>query len=78
MAAGQLSDVGRFARILAAYRLLPGVPTLAVWILIATEALAGVALLRGARGGTRTPRGTRGAGRRRCQAEDPLPSSTVR
>jgi hypothetical protein len=49
MAAGQLSDVAGFARILATYRVLPGdVTTLAAWIVIATEALAGVALLRGA------------------------------
>ena len=52
MAAGQLSDVGGFARILGTYRALPGdLPTLAAWVLIGAEALAGVALLRCARGG---------------------------
>lgn len=52
MAVGQLSDVGAFARILGTYRVLPGdLTTLAAWVLIATEALAGVALLRGAGGG---------------------------
>ena len=52
MAAGQLSDVGAFTRILGTYRVLPGdVPTFAAWTFIATEALAGVALLRRARYG---------------------------
>jgi hypothetical protein len=52
MAAGQVSDVGGFARILDSYQLFPGsVPTLAAWMFIATEAAAGVALLRRARGG---------------------------
>lgn len=52
MAAGQLSDVGGFARILGTYRVLPGdVPILAAWAFIAAEALAAVALLRRARYG---------------------------
>ena len=52
MAAGQVSDVGSFARILDAYRVFPGdVPTLAAWLFMATEATAGVVLLRRARWG---------------------------
>jgi hypothetical protein len=52
MAAGQLSDVGGFARILDTYRVLPGdAPTLVAWIFIGTEAAAGVALLRRIRHG---------------------------
>ena len=52
MAAGQLSDVDGFVRILGTYQVLPGdLPTFAAWILIVTEAVAGVALLRGAQGG---------------------------
>jgi hypothetical protein len=52
MAAGQLSDVGGFAGILGTYRVFPGdAPTLAAWILIVTEAAAGVALLRHTRHG---------------------------
>lgn len=50
MAAGQVSDAGGFARILDAYRALPGTaPTIVAWALILAEAGAGVALLRRAR-----------------------------
>jgi len=52
MAAGQLSDVGGFAAILDTYRVFPGDgPTLAAWILIGSEAAAGVALLSHTRHG---------------------------
>jgi hypothetical protein len=52
MAAGQLSDVGGFARILGTYRLLPTallVPT--AWVLAGAEVMAGILLLRGRRCG---------------------------
>lgn len=52
MAAGQLSDVGGFARILDGYRMFPGrMPTVAAWAFIAAEVMAGAALVRGRRGG---------------------------
>ena len=51
MAAGQLSDVDGFIRILGTYQVLPGdLPTFAAWVLLITEAVAGAALLRGAQG----------------------------
>lgn len=54
MAAGQLSDVAGFARVLDGYRVLPhGSLSPAAWGLAATEAMAGVALLRHRRGGSR-------------------------
>jgi hypothetical protein len=50
MAAGQVSDVGGFARILDGYRAFPGtVRTIVAWALILAEAGAGMALLRHAR-----------------------------
>jgi hypothetical protein len=50
MAAGQVSDVGGFARILDGYRAFPGTaPAIVAWALILAEAGAGVALLRHAR-----------------------------
>lgn len=52
MAAGQLSDVGGFARILDTYQLLPrGGCTAAAWAFVTAETTAGAALLRGKRCG---------------------------
>jgi hypothetical protein len=52
MAAGQVSDLGGFARILETYRVFPGaLPIIAAVALVALEAMAGVALLRGERRG---------------------------
>ena len=46
MAAGQLSDVGGFARILATYRVFPsGLLTPVAWMVAGVEAMAGVLLL---------------------------------
>jgi hypothetical protein len=54
MAAGQLSDVAGFARLLGGYRLLPHwLLSPAAWGLAGTEAMAGVAMLRHRRGGSR-------------------------
>jgi hypothetical protein len=53
MAAGQLSDVAGFARLLDGYRLLPHwLLSPAAWALAGTEAIAGLALLRHRRGGS--------------------------
>jgi hypothetical protein len=52
MAVGQVSDLGGFARILDTYRVFPGaLPTIAAVALVALEAMAGLALLRGERCG---------------------------
>ncbi|MGH9041455.1 MAG: MauE/DoxX family redox-associated membrane protein, partial [Acidimicrobiia bacterium] len=52
MAAGQVSNVGGFARILDTYRLFPeDVPTVGAWAFLAAETTAGVAVLRRVRWG---------------------------
>lgn len=52
MAGGQLSDMGGFADVLDAYRLVPEALLVPVaWLVAASEALAGWALLRGRRFG---------------------------
>lgn len=53
MAAGQLSDLGGFARVLDGYRLIPdGWLTPAAWLLAGAETAAGVGLLGHRRSGS--------------------------